>query len=50
MLNVTLTAKIKMLLWNTYINNYRAPFNKIFDVYKQSLQLQLSHATLIAKE
>ena len=34
MLNVTLSAKIKMLLWNTDINNYRALFNKISDVYK----------------
>ena len=33
-LNVTLTAKIKMSLWNTYINNYRALFNKMSDVYK----------------
>ena len=32
-LNVTLTAKIKMSLWNTNINNYRALFNKMSDVY-----------------
>ena len=29
---MTLTAKIKMSLWNTYINNYKALFNKMSDV------------------
>ena len=48
MLNVTLTAKIKMLLWNTYIgyiNNYRALLTKFLmstnNNYNFNLVMQL---------